>query len=239
MIHLRHNAGRQIIRQRRQAAWMSALWAFFLLLSSASTAFFSTLLSSVDESGTTLTGIPFTVPSLKEPQPPLKHQKKPRFTPSTPPQHLLVTLPTTEQEHLAAPTELKLAATPPEEESDFIETDATALLQVIQAEKSPDPRQKKEEGTETYVPPAYAQCPSPPYPPALRQRRQARTVGVLIQVSAKGEPTEVSITQSSGISTLDQHTRSWIQKTWRFTPARRNDIPVEARVSTKVHYNAK
>lgn len=236
MIHLRHSAGNQIIHQRRQAAWQSAFWSLFLLLSAAFTALQTTLLSSVYEPGTTLDGIPFTIQPSEKPEPPLKHHKKPRLSPFTPSQNHLVTPLTTGQEWLLPPTELELQASPPEEESDFIETDATALLQAIQEPDSPAHRQNKEEGTEKYVPPAYGQCPSPPFPTTLRQRRQAKSVGVLIQVSAGGEPTEVSITQSSGISTLDQHTRSWIMKNWRFTPAQRNDTPVPARVSTEVHY---
>lgn len=70
----------------------------------------------------------------------------------------------------------------------------------------------------------------------MRQRREERIVGVLIEVNAEGSPTEVSITHPSGNHALDRHTRKWILKNWNFIPARRNGRNTPAQVSTELHY---
>ena len=118
-----------------------------------------------------------------------------------------------------------------------LETDAEALLQQPAKREIPPASQKETpEKGEEYIPPAYKICPKPPYPPAMRQRREERTVGVLIEVNAEGSPTEVSITRPSGNHALDQHTRKWILKNWSFIPARRNGRNTPAQVSTELHY---
>lgn len=96
-----------------------------------------------------------------------------------------------------------------------------------------------EENTEAdapYTPPSYDNCPRPPYPPRMRQRRAVGTVQVLIHVSAQGEPTEVIITQSSGYAALDSHTRNWILAHWKFNPALKGNRPQAAQIRTSINY---
>ena len=93
-----------------------------------------------------------------------------------------------------------------EEESsaDELDTPSDALLAAGDAESasSSPPKEKKMSASTsdsgTYTPPAYLVCPHPPYPPHLRQRRVCGTVGLIIAVSAEGEPTEVTIAATSG-----------------------------------------
>lgn len=87
-----------------------------------------------------------------------------------------------------------------------------------------------------YTPPAYLNCPHPNYPPRLRQRRVEGAVGVSIMVSSEGIPEEVHITASSGSDLLDRHTRSWILRNWRFSPAQKEGAAVASIVATSIHY---
>jgi len=67
--------------------------------------------------------------------------------------------------------------------------------------------------------------PSPGYPAsAVRERRQGRVV-VLMQVSAEGKVTRAEIQKSSGWPDVDAAALA-TAKTWKFTPARRDGIPV-------------
>lgn len=67
--------------------------------------------------------------------------------------------------------------------------------------------------------------PSPGYPAsAVRERRQGRVI-VLMQVSAEGKVTGVEIHKSSGWPDVDAAALA-TAKTWKFTPARRDGLPV-------------
>lgn len=85
-------------------------------------------------------------------------------------------------------------------------------------------------------PAAYRSAPQPPYPPAMRERRLAGSVGVRINVSAEGHPTGVLITSSGGHSEFDNRTREWILKNWRFYPATQGGVPVPSVVTTRVNF---
>ena len=86
------------------------------------------------------------------------------------------------------------------------------------------------------TPPAYAQCPKPPYPPLLRRQRVQGSVVLSLCVNAEGNPITGEIVQSSGNALLDKHALNWVLNHWRFTPARRNNTPCDARVSTTLHF---
>ena len=89
---------------------------------------------------------------------------------------------------------------------------------------------------DSFTPPAYLNCAQPPYPARLRQRRLGGCVSVNIGVGADGGVTDVLISSSSGIAALDTHVQQWILRNWTFTPARRNDQAVPARVETTITF---
>lgn len=123
-----------------------------------------------------------------------------------------------------------------------LDTPAEALLAAKATEDTPPApsrEEKKSAATSdagTYIPPAYLTCPQPPFPAHLRQRRVHGSVRLIIEVSAEGEPTGVSISTSSGHSSLDAHAQRWILKNWRFTPATKGGIALAARVSTVITF---
>ncbi len=124
--------------------------------------------------------------------------------------------------------------------ADELDTPSDALLAARGAESasSTPPREMKKSASTSdsgiYTPPAYLVCPHPTFPLHLRQRRVCGTVGLIIEVSAEGEPTEVTIAATSGHTSLDSHARSWVLKNWRFTPASRGGRALAARVSTSI-----
>lgn len=232
MIHLRHSATHTIVRRRKAHAAGSALWALLLMCAGAAAAWYSSNLSPAEESGCHLIAIPF-YPEAAPPPPARKaiFVFSPDITPNTP------DLPIANPKYTPAPTELELAT---EYEPDDIlpETDAEALL-TPPAPRAPAPQKKIQtrEIAETYTPPAYLSNPKPPYPPTLRQRRVQGQIEVLISVAADGTPTEAIISRSSGNAALDRHTCSWIQKNWRFSPAKKNGKAISSKVSSLLSYN--
>ncbi len=236
MIHIRHSASGQIAQRRRRSAFLSAVWALSLLTAASISALLIPTLTLVYESGIHLNCIHLPIHSSATAPARLKHQKQGVNTLyATPHIHLdTPTLPTQE----ANPLLPELAIMEPEpDEQDFLETDAEALRQIPQKTVSNSPRQNpSQQGEDTYIPPAYRNCPHPPFPPTMRRHRHDRVVGVLIHINSEGTPTEVSITRPSGDATLDHHTRNWILRNWLFTPATKNSIPIAARVSTQLCY---
>ncbi len=85
-----------------------------------------------------------------------------------------------------------------------------------------------------FTPPAYKDCPQPPYPAALRSRRVQGEVALSIIIGADGLPQSVEITTSSGHPALDRQARRWVQQNWSFTPATRNGHRIESRVNTTI-----
>lgn len=82
----------------------------------------------------------------------------------------------------------------------------------------------------------YRSAPPPPYPASLRAQRISGSVGVLISINAEGDPTDVSITRSSGHPEFDTTARRWILKRWRFHPATRDGVPQPSQVRTSVRF---
>lgn len=75
----------------------------------------------------------------------------------------------------------------------------------------------------------YLQNPAPVFPALSRKLQEEGKVLLLVQVSAKGEPENVQIKQSSGFRRLDEAAMNAVRK-WRFVPARRGDEPVASSV---------
>ena len=140
--------------------------------------------------------------------------------------------------------EAELCMDEPEAEAieNELDTPAEALLAAKSAEDTPPTptrEEKKSAATSdagTYIPPAYLTCPQPPFPAHLRQRRVHGTVSLIIEISAEGEPTGVTISTSSGHTSLDAHAQRWVLKNWRFTPASKGGIALAARVSTAITF---
>lgn len=75
----------------------------------------------------------------------------------------------------------------------------------------------------------YLANPAPVYPLVARRLREQGTVLLLVQVSAGGDPLQVSVQKSSGHPRLDEAALDAVRR-WRFVPARRGDQPVAAPV---------
>lgn len=140
--------------------------------------------------------------------------------------------------------EAELRMDEPEAESieNELDTPAEALLAATDAESAtPAPTREEKKSADssdagTYTPPAYLVCPQPPFPAHLRQRRVHGTVSLIIEISAEGEPIGVTISTSSGHTSLDAHAQRWVLKNWRFTPASKGGIALAARVSTAITF---
>lgn len=183
--------------------------------------------------GCDFTAIPF-YPAEKVP--PLKKSRHSLTTasvsiPDLPP------LPHIPPQALSPTGELALLDELEAETSPALETDAAALLQPVPAPAPARTKMAATEKMESYTPPDYLNCPNPPYPPRLKQRRLQGRVDVLILVSSSGLPTKVQITRSSGNSQLDRHSRSWIMQHWRFRPAFQGSKPVASQVRTSITFS--
>ena len=75
---------------------------------------------------------------------------------------------------------------------------------------------------------AYRDAPAPAYPRAALQRRLAGTVLLQVLVDVDGRPLEVTVSRSSGHRELDEAARLQVLKRWRFQPANRDGLPVQA-----------
>jgi protein TonB len=74
----------------------------------------------------------------------------------------------------------------------------------------------------------YVTAPPPKYPrEAMREGAQG-TVMLRVLVDTDGTPLEVSIDKSSGNKSLDREARQHVLKNWRFRPAMRDGVPVQA-----------
>lgn len=243
MIHIIHTPAAELARQREKLMWR----CFMALLPPAAglICLASAYRLPITQSGDAcnFTGIPFEPARQEAPLPPTPQQRAlptPRSSIHIPPVLALPSHPVNYTLPLEALPELIEHA-----EEDAIspfDTPAELLLET-QAEQQPGPcakppnQQASKESGDDYTPPAYHQCPSPPYPPLLRQRRIQGEVGVLITVSAQGIPSTVDISQSSGSAALDKHARAWILRHWQFTPATRNGHPTQATVRTSIRFS--
>ena len=77
--------------------------------------------------------------------------------------------------------------------------------------------------------PEYLSNPRPIYPFAARQRHLQGTVLLLVTLDEAGNPTSVSVEQSSGYKILDQAAQKKVAADWRFKPGQSSTVhvPVE------------
>lgn len=78
-------------------------------------------------------------------------------------------------------------------------------------------------------PPEYLADPRPVYPFVARQRRQEGTVLLLVTLDEAGNPSSVTVEQSSGYSILDKAAQKQVAAAWRFKPGQGSKVlvPVE------------
>ncbi|MGM0644525.1 MAG: energy transducer TonB, partial [Thermodesulfobacteriota bacterium] len=69
--------------------------------------------------------------------------------------------------------------------------------------------------------PLYKTNPLPRYPASARRRGFEGTVKLLVQVSEKGDVTELEVARSSGHQSLDRRAVETV-KNWKFEPGRIN-----------------
>lgn len=74
---------------------------------------------------------------------------------------------------------------------------------------------------------AYLNNPRPAYPMLSRRLREEGQVMLRVLVSADGQPARVELRTSSGSDRLDRAAQEAVAR-WRFVPARRGDVAVEA-----------
>jgi protein TonB len=104
------------------------------------------------------------------------------------------------------------------------------------------------DGSEAYVPPVvapvetapavagpitgmsleYASAPPPSYPREALREGITGTVLLEVLVDVDGSPLTVAIHRSSGHRDLDRAAQQQVQRHWRFRPASRNGVPVQA-----------
>lgn len=74
----------------------------------------------------------------------------------------------------------------------------------------------------------YASAPPPPYPREALIGNLTGTVMLQVLVDVDGKPLEVTVQRSSGHRLLDVAARRQVLAKWRFNPAMRNGVPVQA-----------
>ena len=74
----------------------------------------------------------------------------------------------------------------------------------------------------------YASAPAPSYPRGALREGITGTVLLEVLVDVDGSPLKVTIHRSSGNRGLDRAAQLQVLKHWRFRPASRNGMPVQA-----------
>lgn len=87
----------------------------------------------------------------------------------------------------------------------------------------------------TFTPPQYKLTPQPEYPKELARKRINGQVQVRIQVDANGIPTGVEIISSTH-SAFAKAVKTKIMTGWRFSPAKSDNSPVAADVTTTIYF---
>lgn len=82
----------------------------------------------------------------------------------------------------------------------------------------------------------YLNNPKPAYPALSRDLGEEGTVRLLVEVSARGEATAVSVAASSGYPRLDRAAQGAVRQ-WRFVPAKRGDEAVADSVIVPIHFS--
>lgn len=113
-------------------------------------------------------------------------------------------------------------------------------------EPKPEPKPKPQVASPSapgsqnaYVPPtstaAYLRNPKPAYPPMAQRRGMQGVVLLMVEVSAKGYPTAVTVKKSSGYRLLDKAALKAV-RAWRFAPAKRGSLPIAASVEVPIRF---
>lgn len=239
MIHVFHTSAGELARRRERLARRCLVAVALPGLALCYWALATPVVEFCGESECNFTGVAFIPEERVDESLPLQL----RFAVPTPAAPAPTVLATALPEFIAIQAE-ELSMDAPETESNECElnTPAEALLaanDAVTATPAPAREEKKSAATSdagSYTPPAYLSCPQPPFPAHLRQRRVHGTVRLIIDVSAEGEPTGVTIATSSGHALLDSHALRWVLKNWRFTPATKGGIVLAARVSTAITF---
>jgi protein TonB len=74
----------------------------------------------------------------------------------------------------------------------------------------------------------YAEAPPPTYPREPLRRRIEGTVMLQVLVDVDGHPLDVLVQESSGNRQLDEAARTQVLKRWRFRPAMRDGVAIQA-----------
>lgn len=239
MIHVFHTSAAELARRRESLARRCLVAVALPGLALCYWALATPVVEFCGESECNFTGVAF-LPGVEADA---ASPEQLRFTVPTPAAPAPTVLATALPEFISI-LEAELRMDEPEAEAieNELDTPAEALLATKSAEDTPPTptrEEKKSAATSdagTYIPPAYLACPQPPFPAHLRQRRVHGTVSLIIEVSAEGEPTGVTISTSSGHTSLDAHAQRWVLKNWRFTPASKGGIALAARVSTAITF---
>lgn len=229
MIHIIHTPSAALARRRIRGICQCSVGVIVVGVGVAAMASQSIILKA-EPFGCNFTGVPFYTPKQEN------QQRNAELPPTTRPlnQVTLPMLPMALPEALDSIGEFTLLTAPEADAEQQLETNAEALRQTDRQ----SPRKIADLSTDSsYTPPEYLNCPEPPYPPQLRQRRVSGCVEVLISISADGLPTEVEILQSSGNQQLDRHTRNWVLKHWTFHPACRSSKTIAAQIRTHIRFS--
>ena len=156
------------------------------------------------------------------PPPPIPAMAMPDLPPP-PPAPVEMPLPSVSSPQLPAESMLpQEAAAPP-----VVHKTPPHPHQVVKAVVVPAPQQMAP--SEDAGAPEYLADPRPAYPFVARQRRQQGTVLLLVTLDDAGNPTSVSVEQSSGYSVLDKAAQKQVAAAWRFKPGQGSTVhvPVE------------
>jgi periplasmic protein TonB len=69
---------------------------------------------------------------------------------------------------------------------------------------------------------------TPLYPPTSKRLGEQGRVLLLIHVTRNGSAAEVKLSRSSGFERLDQAAIAYVERAWRFVPARSGNEPIDA-----------
>lgn len=150
---------------------------------------------------------------------------KPKETPPAPPRPVAAEMP------VARPVPPKPAQSRPLPHARLSLSKPQAQPEVPPKSSAPaEPAETKEQPAPFVPPRENPDYPRkrPPYPPASRRLQEEGRVVVSVHVTAAGEVSEVRLDKSSGYARLDKAVMEAARKSWRFLPATRGGVPVDA-----------
>ncbi|WP_297574371.1 energy transducer TonB [uncultured Deefgea sp.] len=86
---------------------------------------------------------------------------------------------------------------------------------------------------------AYLNNPEPEMPRLSRIKMESGKVQLQVRVSAAGEPMDVKVLTSSHYPRLDAAALNTVKTQWRFIPAQKNGVAIEANVVFAIEFNLK